>query len=87
MLQEIKITVYVKHQKVVKFYTLPLILTERRIVVTVYLRALQKLKKLRFDADFSEISIKGRGSGGNILSKNPIKKIDLKSGVYQHYPR
>ena len=48
-------------------------------VVTVYLRALQKLKKLRFDADFSEISIKGRGSGGNILSKNPIKKIDLKS--------
>lgn len=48
-------------------------------VVTVNLRALQKLKKLRFDADFSEIAIKGRGSGGNILSKNPIKKIELKS--------
>ena len=48
-------------------------------VVTVHLRALQKLKKLRFDTDFSEIAIKGRSSGGNILSKNPIKKIELKS--------
>ncbi|MBT6699097.1 MAG: DNA gyrase/topoisomerase IV subunit A, partial [Flavobacteriales bacterium] len=48
-------------------------------VVTVHLRALQKLKKLRFDADFSEIVIKGRSSGGNILSKNSIKKVELKS--------
>ena len=48
-------------------------------VVTVHLRALQKLKKLRFDTDFSEIAIKGRSSGGNILSKNPVKKIELKS--------
>ena len=47
-------------------------------VVTVHLRALQKLKKLRFDSDFSEIVIKGRSSEGNILSKNSIKKIELK---------
>ena len=48
-------------------------------VVAVNLRALQKLKKLRFDADFSDIAIKGRSSGGNILTKNPIKNIELKS--------
>jgi len=48
-------------------------------VVTVNLRALQKLKKLKIEADFSEIAIKGRSSGGNILSKNPIKNIELKS--------
>ncbi len=48
-------------------------------VVTVHLRALQKLKKIRFDADFSNIVIKGRSSGGNILSKNSIKKVELKS--------
>ena len=47
-------------------------------VVAVNLRALQKLKKLRFDADFSDIAIKGRSSGGNILTKNPIKNIELK---------
>ncbi|MEJ6748691.1 MAG: DNA gyrase/topoisomerase IV subunit A, partial [Flavobacteriales bacterium] len=40
---------------------------------------LQKIKKLKFDTDFSEIAIKGRSSGGNILTKNPIKKIELKS--------
>ena len=49
-------------------------------VVTVHLRALQKLKKLRFDVDFSELAIKGRGAGGNLVSKNPIKRIELKEG-------
>ena len=48
-------------------------------VVGINLRALQKIKKLKFDTDFSEIAIKGRSSGGNILTKNPIKKIELKS--------
>ena len=48
-------------------------------VVGINLRALQKLKKLKFDADFAKIAIKGRSSGGNILSKHPIKKIELKS--------
>ena len=48
-------------------------------IVTINLRALQKLKKLKFDFDFSELTIKGRSSGGNILSKNPIKNIALKS--------
>ena len=48
-------------------------------IVTVYLRALRKLKKLKFDFDFSELSIKGRSSAGNIISKNSIKRIDLKT--------
>ena len=48
-------------------------------VVGINLRALQKIKKLKFDTDFSEIAIKGRSSGGNILTKNPIKNIELKS--------
>ena len=46
-------------------------------VVTVHLRANQRLKKLRFDVDFSEIGIKGRGAGGNLVSKFPIKRIEL----------
>ena len=31
-----------------------------------------------FEKDFSEIAIKGRGSMGNILTRNPIHKISLK---------
>ena len=48
-------------------------------VVSVLLRSLRKLKKLKFDFNFSEIAIKGRSSKGNILSKNPIKRIEFKS--------
>ncbi len=47
-------------------------------VVTVYLKALQKIKKLRFDIDFSELAIKGKGVKGNLVSKYPIKKVELK---------
>ena len=47
--------------------------------VCVYLRALQKLKKLKIDIDFSEIVIKGRGTNGKIVTKNTIKKVELKS--------
>ncbi len=47
-------------------------------VVTVHLRALNKLKKLKFDIDFSELAIKGRLSKGNIVTKFPIRKIELR---------
>ena len=47
-------------------------------VVTIHLRALQKLRKLRFDIDFAELAIKGRQSKGNIVSKFPIKKIEMR---------
>jgi len=49
---------------------------------TVYLRKNTKLKKLKLNLNFSDISIKCRASGGNIVSKFPINRIDLKeSGV------
>lgn len=31
-----------------------------------------------FDFDFAELEIKGRGAGGNILTKYPVKKIEFK---------
>lgn len=46
--------------------------------VTVFLRNLQKLRKLKVDVDFSELAIKGRGSKGNTITKYPVKKIELK---------
>jgi topoisomerase-4 subunit A len=48
-------------------------------VVTVHLRALQRIKKLNFNIDFAELAIKGRGVRGNLVSKHPIKKVELKS--------
>ncbi|MBM71966.1 MAG: DNA topoisomerase IV [Crocinitomicaceae bacterium] len=51
-------------------------------VVTIHLRKSPRLKKLKLDMNFADISIKGRASGGNIVSKFPVKRIDLKeSGV------
>ncbi len=47
----------------------------RKEVVTVTLRARPHLKKLRFDIDFSELLIKGRGSKGNRVSKELISKV------------
>ena len=46
--------------------------------VTVYLRKLAKLKTLRFDVDFANLAIKGKGAGGNIVTKNLVNKIALK---------
>jgi len=48
-------------------------------VVNVQLKPHSKLRKLQFDEDFSLLTIKGRGSMGNIITKYPIKKIVLKS--------
>lgn len=46
--------------------------------VTVYLRQVGKIKKLKFEVDFSEMAIKGRGVRGNLVTKKPVKKIELK---------
>ncbi|KGO94798.1 DNA gyrase/topoisomerase IV subunit A [Flavobacterium subsaxonicum] len=57
-------------------------------VVTVLLRQVGSVKKLKFDLDFSSIAIKGRASRGNTVSKYPIKKIDLKEkGISTLKPR
>ncbi|MFN2423655.1 MAG: DNA gyrase/topoisomerase IV subunit A [Cryomorphaceae bacterium] len=47
-------------------------------VVQAKLRPRPNLKKLRMDLDFSDLSIKGRNSKGNIFTKNLVSKIDLK---------
>jgi topoisomerase IV subunit A len=56
--------------------------------ITVNLRAAGSVKKLKWDIDFSDLTIKGRSSRGNIVSKHAIKKIELKSeGVSTLKPR
>ena len=47
--------------------------------VKIYFRQRPKLKKLIDEYDFSELLIKGRASRGNLVSKNSIQKIQLKS--------
>ena len=47
-------------------------------VIRVYHKPKARLKKLTFDFDFGELNIKGRGSMGNLLTKNPVHKITLK---------
>ena len=47
--------------------------------VKIYYRQRPKLKKLIDEFDFSELMIKGRAARGNLVSKNPINKIQLKS--------
>ncbi|OFX58468.1 MAG: DNA topoisomerase IV [Bacteroidetes bacterium GWA2_30_7] len=47
-------------------------------IVKVFLKPKPKLRKLVFEADFTEVAIKGRSSIGNTLSKNDVHKISLK---------
>ncbi len=47
--------------------------------VTVYLTAGSTARKKVFEFDFADIEIKGRGAGGNILTKYPVRKVELKS--------
>ena len=57
-------------------------------VVTILLRQVGSVKKLKWDLDFSDIAIKGRVSRGNTVSKYPIKKIELKEkGISTLRPR
>jgi len=57
-------------------------------VITIILRQVGSVKKLKWDMDFTEILIKGRGSKGNVVSKYPIKKIELKEkGISTLRPR
>ncbi len=56
--------------------------------VTINLRQNARIKKLKWDIDFSDILIKGRSTRGNILTKNTIKNVDLKEkGVSTLRPR
>ena len=48
-------------------------------ILKIIFRQRAKLKKAILDLDFSQLSIKGRASQGNIFSRNPIHKILLKA--------
>ena len=47
-------------------------------VVTVNLRQSGSIKKLKWDLDFADVLIKGRNAKGNIVTKYPVKRIELK---------
>ena len=47
-------------------------------IVTVNLHPRSKARNKQFEFDFAEIDIKGRGSKGNILTKYPVRKVELK---------
>ncbi len=46
--------------------------------VTVHHASKPKLKKTSFDFSFATLAIKGRNSMGNILTRNPVRSINLK---------
>ncbi|MGE0561687.1 MAG: DNA gyrase/topoisomerase IV subunit A [Flavobacteriales bacterium] len=46
--------------------------------VLVKLKPKPNVRKLKFEIDFSELAIKGRGALGNRVTKYPIAKIELK---------
>jgi topoisomerase-4 subunit A len=57
-------------------------------IVTVNLRAVGSIKKLKWDIDFADLAIKGRASKGNTVTKYSVKKIELKEkGVSTLKPR
>ncbi len=57
-------------------------------VITVNLRSVGLIKKLKWDVDLADLSIKGRGSKGNMVSKFSVRKIELKEkGVSTLKPR
>ena len=47
-------------------------------IVTVYLRKRASLKKLKWEVDFADLTIKGRDSKGNIVTKYNVRKISYK---------
>ncbi|MBQ0149506.1 MAG: DNA gyrase/topoisomerase IV subunit A [Bacteroidales bacterium] len=47
--------------------------------VKIFFRPRPKLKKATAEYDFSTLGIKGKASRGNLVAKNPIQRISLKS--------
>jgi topoisomerase-4 subunit A len=57
-------------------------------IVSLILRQSAKLKKFKWDINFSDYLIKGRSSRGNIVTKHNVNKIELKEkGVSTLKPR
>jgi len=57
-------------------------------VITVLLRQMSTIKKVKWDLDFADFLIKGRDAKGNLVTKHSVKKIELKEkGVSTLKPR
>ncbi|WP_299621587.1 DNA gyrase/topoisomerase IV subunit A [uncultured Tenacibaculum sp.] len=57
-------------------------------VVTILLRAVGSVKKLKWDLDFADLAIKGRSVRGNLVTKHSVKKVEFKeAGVSTLKPR
>ena len=52
-------------------------------LVTVVLRNTGQVKKLKWELDFADLQIKGRGVKGNIVSKHNLLKVELKEKEIQ----
>ena len=47
--------------------------------ISVHLTQASSARKKNFDFDFATLDIKGRGAGGNILSRYPVRKVQFKA--------
>jgi topoisomerase-4 subunit A len=57
-------------------------------VITINLRQVGSIKKLKWDLDFADVLIKGRASKGNLVTKYSVKRVELKEkGVSTLKPR
>ena len=57
-------------------------------IVSINLRSVGSIKKLKWDIDFADLAVKGRAVRGNTITKYAIKSIDFKSeGVSTLKPR
>ena len=57
-------------------------------VVSILLRNISSIKKLKWDLDFTDLQIKGRSVRGNTVTKYPVRKVELKEkGVSTLNPR
>ncbi|MFV8225921.1 DNA gyrase/topoisomerase IV subunit A [Christiangramia aquimixticola] len=57
-------------------------------VITIFLRQVGSIRKVKFDLDFADVLIKGRNVKGNIATKYSVKRIELKEeGVSTLKPR
>ena len=73
--KEYDLTAGTKNSKVLYFTANP---NGEAEIVTVMLRQSGSIKKLKWDLDFADIMVKGRGSKGNIVTKYAVKRIELK---------
>lgn len=72
--KEYDLTKGTKNSKVLYFSANPNGEAEK---IKVFLKPKPKLKKLSFEFNFGGLSVKNRNSMGNILSRNPVKRIEL----------